>query len=602
MRQHFVALAAVLAAFFGLGALPAPAQAQTGENVLLIINDSSPDSIRVGEHYARARAIAPNHIVRIKAPIAEVITRADYERAIETPIGEWIARHLLHDQILFIVLTKGIPLRVDGSGGQTGTTASVDSELTLLYRKMAGTTVLITGRTANPYFLQDRPLLEARKFSRMDSDIYLVTRLDGFTVDDVLKLIDRGSKPSRDGQIVLDQKAGFIDRGGDLWLSEAANRLMASGFGPRVQLEGTAALASTTQPVLGYFSWGSNDPANQLRTFGLNFSAGAIGGMYVSTDGRTFREPAATWKPAPAGSTSGGQSLVGDLIRDGITGVSASVTEPYLDAIVRPQILFPAYVSGFTLAESYYLAMPYLSWQTVVIGDPLCAPYQQSPMLAAQMHRGIDAEVALPTLFAQRRLAAMTVLDLNRDGIKLQLKALSLSAQGKPEAEVLAALNRAVALEPRLVPAQLLLADKDVARGDYDGAIGRYRQVLKTDGGNVAALNNLAYYLVDKKGAAEEALPFAERAYSLSKQAPVIADTLGWVYFKLNRVATALPLVERAAAALKRDVDVQIHAAAINAAINNRERAKAYLDAALEADPSVGARADVKAILAKIKG
>ena len=93
--------------------------------------------------------------------------------------------------------------------------------------------------------------------------------------------------------------------------------------------------------------------------------------MFVSTDGRTFREPPADWKPAPAGATSGGQSLVADLIREGITGVTAHVAEPYLDAIVRPQILFPAYLSGFNLAESYYLAMPFLSWQNVVVGDPL---------------------------------------------------------------------------------------------------------------------------------------------------------------------------------------------------------------------------------------
>jgi len=40
------------------------------------------------------------------------------------------------DRILYIVLTKGIPLRVNGTSGQDGTIASVDSELTLLYRKL----------------------------------------------------------------------------------------------------------------------------------------------------------------------------------------------------------------------------------------------------------------------------------------------------------------------------------------------------------------------------------------------------------------------------------------------------------------------------------
>ena len=39
----------------------------------------------------------------------------------------------------------------------------------------------------------------------------------------------------------------------------------------------------------------------------------------------------------------------------------------------RPDLLFPAYFSGRNLAESYYLAIPALSWQNIVVGDPLCS-------------------------------------------------------------------------------------------------------------------------------------------------------------------------------------------------------------------------------------
>ncbi len=186
---------------------------------------------------------------------------------------------------------------------------------------------------------------------------------------DVLQLPSIKAAPATAGSIVLDEKATFIDRGGDLWLEQTADRLRTSGAGDRVRLEDTRAVATTPGPVMGYYSWGSNDPANHLRHFGLAFAPGAIGGMFVSTDGRTFVEPPADWTPSPP---SGGpqwkgssQSLAGDLIRDGITGLSAHVSEPFLDATIRPQILFPAYLAGFNLAESFYLAMPFLSWQTV---------------------------------------------------------------------------------------------------------------------------------------------------------------------------------------------------------------------------------------------
>jgi uncharacterized protein (TIGR03790 family) len=62
-----------------------------------------------------------------------------------------------------------------------------------------------------------------------------------------------------------------------------------------------------------------------------------------------------------------------DYLHEGATGASGHVYEPYLSTIARPDYLFPAYYEGRNLAESYYLAMPVLSWQNIVLGDPLCS-------------------------------------------------------------------------------------------------------------------------------------------------------------------------------------------------------------------------------------
>ena len=201
---------------------------------------------------------------------------------------------------------------------------------------------------------------------------------------------------------------------------------------------------------------------------GLSFVNGAIGGMFVSTDGRTFREPHPTWKPAVTGSTTGGQSLVGDLIREGITGVVGHVAEPYLDAIVRPQILFPAYLAGFNLAESFYMAMPFLSWQDIVVGDPLCSPFQSTSLGQEQLHRGVDQSTLLPALFADRRMNNLKTgkFFAERRSLVLSLRGWSLLAQGKPDDEADAVLERATALEPRLVWAQLRLAEMAERRND----------------------------------------------------------------------------------------------------------------------------------------
>ena len=81
-----------------------------------------------------------------------------------------------------------------------------------------------------------------------------------------------------------------------------------------------------------------------------------------------------TWVRANR-TNDGGQSLIGDLIEAGVTGVKGYVAEPTLAAIADPLILFDRYLSGYNLAESFYMASRFIFWREVVIGDPLCAPY-----------------------------------------------------------------------------------------------------------------------------------------------------------------------------------------------------------------------------------
>ena len=576
------------------------ASAQTAENVLLVMNDRSAASVEIGEYYARKRGLATEHMLRISAPPSDSVQRTEYERQIESPIASWLEEHGLQDQVLYIVLTKGVPLRIVGTEGLNGTIASVDSELTLLYRKMLGLRPTVVGQLANPYYLEGRDPSTAKPFNRADADIFLVTRLDGYTVEDVIKLIDRAQAPTSEGRVVLDLKARLTDAGGDRWLGEAGLRLKRAGVGDRVLVESTTALAATPDPVIGYYSWGSNDPSNRLRRFGLTFANGAIAGMFVSTDGRTFTEPPSTWVPnaSPVGGL-GTQSLIGDLIRDGVTGVAGHVNEPYLGATIRPQILFPAYLAGFNLAESFYLAMPYLSWQTVVVGDPLCAPFPRTATTTAPPGVALDPKTMLPALFSERRLNALTRPGINRDAIALSLLAESKIRAGNT-AEAERHLEQAVDMEPRLTSANMRLAVIYQERKEPDRAIERYRRVLAQEPNNVAALNNLAYALAVDKQLPKEALPLAERAVAIASD-PLVLDTLGWIHHLLGNDAAALTLINKAAAGAPDNVEVLIHAAAVQAAMNNAQAAVKTLDAAEKLDPRISERPDVRALRDRLK-
>ena len=78
------------------------------------------------------------------------------------------------------------------------------------------------------------------------------------------------------------------------------------------------------------------------------------------------------WKDEAHFFAGSPQSLTADFIHEGATGASGHVYEPYLALTPRPDFLLPAYLSGRNLAESFYLAIPALSWQNIVVGDPLC--------------------------------------------------------------------------------------------------------------------------------------------------------------------------------------------------------------------------------------
>ena len=197
-----------------------------------MINETSPESRDVGEYYIQKRQIPAENVVRLQAPVSDEIDRTVYASRVETPIAAWLNRHTAWDRILYIVLTKGVPLRIAGTSGQTGTVSSVDSELTLLYRKMTGTAIVLNGPVRNPYYTEGIPQGGIKPFTHEKQDIFLVTRLDGFTAAQAKGLVDRALAPSRDGQIVLD---GRIEVGtqtpGNSWLERAATAMDVSTDG-----------------------------------------------------------------------------------------------------------------------------------------------------------------------------------------------------------------------------------------------------------------------------------------------------------------------------------------------------------------------------------
>ncbi len=334
----------------------APAQQQYND-VALIVNSNSTVSGQIGTYFAAHRAIPSTNIITIAVPTAEEITDAEFAN-LRKQVEDIITARGLTTKLNYLVTTKGMPLKVKRA--DMWASASVESELSLILGAYASS-IGGTSRIASPYYGSKTD------FTRGAFGIYLVTRLDGYTVSDVYGLIDRSSMVPA----VIPAAAKFVLDADPVWntnapllntnLATASTILKARAM--TVTLDQSSTYLTSQTGVMGYASWGSNDNnwaavttnATQKNTY----LPGAIGETYVSTSGRSFT----------TGLTYG-QSAAADMIAEGITAVKAYVYEPFQTAMADAGKLFPMYAEGYTVAEAFYSSSKYLSWMDVVIGDP----------------------------------------------------------------------------------------------------------------------------------------------------------------------------------------------------------------------------------------
>jgi uncharacterized protein (TIGR03790 family) len=374
------------------------------DEVLLLCNTSSPVSRAIADDYAQKRHI--RHRLSIQCPDSavstqnETLTLSAYMAAIEEPVRKYLAKN---PKIDFIVLTKGIPIRILGAGlgsndehtqepEATRGRPSVDSYLAALdYSALpGGRKIAITGSGAIGAGLINRYWNATEPFSHAKFGGYLVTRLDGYSEADAKALVTRSLEAEaktaeilKHGKVLLDVQPAFglgdkATQPAPITVPEILSESDYSEFNADMrhahdllvqrgipdELDLSAAFIGQRSNLLGYFSWGSNDGSYSPAAYqSLSFAPGSLCDTAVSTSARTFLP------------TQGGQSLLVDLIAHGLTCGKGYVEEPLLQAIASPTIALDRYTSGYTMAESLYAASHFVGWEDIVIGDPLCCPY-----------------------------------------------------------------------------------------------------------------------------------------------------------------------------------------------------------------------------------
>jgi tetratricopeptide (TPR) repeat protein len=245
------------------------------------------------------------------------------------------------------------------------------------------------------------------------------------------------------------------------------------------------------------------------------------------------------------------------------------------------------------LIESFYLAMPAVSWQTVVVGDVLCAPFEPKTLEASDLNPDVDPNTELPAFFQARRLKMLTGLGIKpeaapwlaRSEVEMAKKNLSAARE---------ALEEATKIDAEYMPAQVALGLLYQEAEAWDQAIDRYQLVIAKNPTHAVALNNLASVMALHKGDLAGALPLARRAYLASVRSPATSDTLAWIYHLMADDSTADPIITIAAQRLPDSAEVRLHAAVILAGTGKTAAATQHLDAALRLDPTLDRRQEIQ--------
>jgi uncharacterized protein (TIGR03790 family) len=391
MRFFPVILALTVAA--GGGALRA---AEHGAEVVVIYNTQVPESKGVADHYAARRHVPENQVLGLKLPTTETMTREEYRDQLENPLlhfldaGKlWVfepeagntnsgERKLKEGKIRYAVLCYGVPLRIaeDGTLKESGAEklpeafrrngAAVDSELCLL--PWPDSHRLLVGFTSNPFYGETN----AAKLSPAHG-LLLVARLDGPDAAIARALVDKAMEAESNG---LWGRAYFDMRGitngtskiGDDWIGAAA--MAASDYGFETVIDdkpGTFSAGFPMSQIALYAGWYDPNVSGPFAQPKVEFMPGAFAYHLHSYSAQTLRSAITNW--------------CGPLLADGATATMGCVDEPLLTGTPNLGIFFARWLEGFSFGEAAYASQSALSWQTVVIGDPLYQPFGKDPRM-----------------------------------------------------------------------------------------------------------------------------------------------------------------------------------------------------------------------------
>jgi tetratricopeptide (TPR) repeat protein len=351
-------------------------------------------------------------------------------------------------------------------------------------------------------------------FASPRSQILLVARLDGPSPGIAKALVDKAMQAETSGlwgRAYIDARG--IEYGdyklGDDWMKATANILEKNGWTTVMDMNGELFPSGFPMPQIAFYAGWYQVNAAGAFAGEVDFMPGAIAYHLHSYSANTLKNPTRNW--------------VGPFLAKGATATFGCVYEPYLLFTPELPVFFDRLFKGFSLGESFYASLNALSWQAVLVGDPLYRPFATS---GASRHQRL-AEEKNPLI----AWSHLQIVNINIANNLTPAKALIDYLLAQPATQTSALL-------------QEKLGELYEMERDWDSAIQAFRTALTLDpapGQNLNALLALGANLLEASQAEE-----SYRVYSrIARKHPDYSDIRD-IHRKLTDLALQLDRREEA--------------------------------------------------------
>jgi Tfp pilus assembly protein PilF len=160
------------------------------------------------------------------------------------------------------------------------------------------------------------------------------------------------------------------------------------------------------------------------------------------------------------------------------------------------------------------------------------------------------------------------------------MAAIQLDAADTSNAEK--SIRKALESDPNDTGLLITLSSIQDKATQYKESEATLRKVLDLDPGNATALNNLGYFLTERKERLDEALQLIQRAVNIDPTNGSFLDSLGWLYFQMGKLPEAKRYLEQAAVYERQSSTIREHLGDLYLKLGDAAKARQYWEAALK--------------------